>query len=177
MQLLFELSHPRYPQSPSRVLLRRAARGVVLRGDEILLLYTERYNDFSLPGGGVAPGEDVEVALRRELAEETGARNVRVLNAIGRVREWRPHWGDHDAMEMESFVYRCEIDAELDAPSMEGYELANGMRPAWVALGAAIAHNIAVIARGEPGMGLSIERETRLLQHVSGLAANFAKAA
>lgn len=177
MQLLFELVHPRYPQDPRSILSRRATRGVVRRDTEVLLLYTARYDDYSLPGGGVAPGEDIETALCRELSEETGARGVRVLHPIGWVREWRPHWGEHDALEMDSFVFRCEIDAQQDTPRMESYEVANGMRPEWISLEAAIAHNLAVMARNAPGMGMSIERETRLLQHLAGEKVNLPRAA
>lgn len=67
MKLLKELIHPELSHREGRVLRRQAARGIVLRDDK-LLLFTERYNDFSLPGGGVDPDEDIQVALKRELA-------------------------------------------------------------------------------------------------------------
>lgn len=164
MRLLFQLIHPRCRGGLGNVLLRRAARGIVLRERHVLLMYTARYNDYSLPGGGVSHGEELHEALSRELEEETGARNVRVTAEFGRVRELRPHWGEHDAVDMESFVFHCQIDEQLEAPRMESYEHANGMRPVWVALDEAIAHNRGVLARAEPGMGLSIERETRLFE-------------
>ena len=68
MKLLKELIHPELCHREGRVLRRQAARGIVLRDDKLLLLFTERYNDFSLPGGGVDPDEDIQVALKRELA-------------------------------------------------------------------------------------------------------------
>ncbi|MBA4151646.1 MAG: DNA mismatch repair protein MutT [Acinetobacter sp.] len=68
MKLLKELIHPELSHREGRVLRRQAARGIVLRDDKLLLLFTERYNDFSLPGGGVDPDEDIQVALKRELA-------------------------------------------------------------------------------------------------------------
>lgn len=164
MRLLFDLVHPRFPDNPRAVLERVAARGVVLRDRQLLLLYTARYDDYSLPGGGVDAGEDVRAALCRELEEETGARNVRVVAEFGRIDEARPHWGAHDAMRMQSFVYVCTVDDVLDAPRMEDYEHANGMRPVWIDVDEAIVHNRGTMARAEAAMGLSIERETRLLQ-------------
>lgn len=53
MKLLQELVHPALTTREGRILRRHAARGIVLRKKEILLLFTERYNDFSLPGAGL----------------------------------------------------------------------------------------------------------------------------
>lgn len=78
MRLIKKLVHPDVKTTTGAILTRRAARGIVLREKSILLLFTERYNDFSFPGGGVADGENLIDGLCRELEEETGARNVRV---------------------------------------------------------------------------------------------------
>lgn len=113
MDLLFELHHPETPVEPRAEFFRRAVRGVVLRQSEILLLYTARYDDYSLPGGGVDEGESLEAAMVRELGEETGAREVRVLAPLGWIDERRPHRGEHDSMRMHSFVYHCDVSGEL----------------------------------------------------------------
>lgn len=54
------------------IFQRNAARAIVLDGEDVLLLYTERYHDYTLPGGGIDEGEDVIAGLVRELEEETG---------------------------------------------------------------------------------------------------------
>ncbi|MTD62924.1 NUDIX domain-containing protein, partial [Blautia luti DSM 14534] len=79
MQLITEIVHPELKSKQGRVFRRHAARGIVMRGEQILLLFTERYNDFSFPGGGLDAGEDIILGLKRELEEETGAREIRVL--------------------------------------------------------------------------------------------------
>ena len=38
------------------MLTRIAARAIVIRDNQILMLYTQRYHDYSLPGGGVDVG-------------------------------------------------------------------------------------------------------------------------
>lgn len=48
-------------------------KAVVLHGARVLLLRNHR-DEWELPGGRPEPGEDLEHALRRELAEETGLR-------------------------------------------------------------------------------------------------------
>lgn len=57
----------------------QAAGGVVRRrspeGDvEVLLVHRPRYNDWTLPKGKLAPGEDHAKAALREVEEETGLR-------------------------------------------------------------------------------------------------------
>jgi hypothetical protein len=52
----------------------------------------------------------------------------------------------------------------LGEARMERYERDNGMRPVWVDLNEAIAHNREVMRRQEPSMGLSIHRETFMLE-------------
>lgn len=168
MRLITRLIHPSLTTLEGNVFRRQAARGIVLRDEAILLLFTERYNDFSFPGGGVDAGEDLVVGLRRELEEETGATNIRVVDHYGYVDEFRPHWKPpFDLMHMTSHFYTCEIDVRLGESRMEHYERDNGMRPVWVNLREAIAHNRAVMRRQDKSMGLSIYRETYMLEKVA----------
>ncbi|MCA1780243.1 MAG: NUDIX domain-containing protein, partial [Xanthomonadaceae bacterium] len=163
-----KLVHPEVVDPCGRILERLAARGIVLRDARILLLFTERYNDFSFPGGGVDPGEDLVAGLRRELAEETGARDVRVLDNYGYIEELRPHWRpEHDLVHMTSHFFVCEIALELQEARLEHYERDNGMRPVWVGLDEALSHNRDILRRGDASMGQSIQRETFMLQKVA----------
>lgn len=175
MRLIKKLVHPDVAAMTGVILTRRAARGIVLRDASVLLLFTERYNDFSFPGGGVDEGEDLIDGLRRELEEETGACNVRVGRDFGYIEELRPHRrSGFELMHMTSHFFFCDIDPELRAPKMEAYETANGMRPVWVNLDEALAHNRGVMQRMEATMGLSIQRETFMLEE---LANDLSKAA
>jgi 8-oxo-dGTP pyrophosphatase MutT (NUDIX family) len=168
MQLITTLIHPDLTTTTGNVLRRRAARGIVLREDAILLVFTERYNDFSFPGGGIGDGEDLMVGLRRELEEETGARDVKVLRNYGYIEEFRPHWKPGiDLMHMTSHFFICDVHPQLRETKMESYEQANGMHPLWVKLEDAIAHNRAVMQRRESTMGQSIQRETFMLEKVA----------
>lgn len=167
MRLISQLIHAQVGSLEGTVLKRQAARGIVLRGPTVLLLFTERYNDFSFPGGGVDPGESLTAGLLREMEEETGASNTRVLRGFGYLEEYRPHRkGGFDLMHMTSHFFLCEIDQELKNTRMEGYEKTNGMRPMWVDLYAALDHNRSVMQRQEATMGMSIQRETLVLELV-----------
>ncbi|WNC73295.1 NUDIX hydrolase [Thalassotalea psychrophila] len=164
MRLLRTTTHPDINNLCGRSFHRQAARGIILNGENILLLYTERYHDYTLPGGGVDEGENLEQGLIRELMEETGAANIRDIKAFGRYEEFRPWYKDNfDLMHMESFCYICNIDEVLGATQFEAHEIQNGMKPMWMNIHKAIEHNEHTMANSDK-KGMSIERETFLLK-------------
>ncbi|WP_434999834.1 NUDIX hydrolase [Vibrio scophthalmi] len=149
------------------VFQRKAARAIVIDGEDILLLYTERYHDYTIPGGGLDEGEDMIAGMVRELEEETGAQNIHNIKPYGIYEEFRPWYKDNaDVMHMISYYYTCKIDRQLGETAYEDYEVKNGMKPVWMNIHAAIAHNEKTMAES-PQKGMSIERETFLLQLVA----------
>lgn len=166
MRLLHSTKVPNIHSNLSNQFTRKATRAIVLNGDNILLLYTKRYHDYSLPGGGIDEGEDNISGLIRELREETGAQNVTNIHPFGCYEEYR-NWykDDYDVIHMLSYCYTCQIDQELLAPDFEPHELQNGMQPLWINIHKAIKHNESVIENSEK-KGLSIERETFLLKRI-----------
>lgn len=164
MKLLKSTTHPDVKNLNGSIFTRNAARAIVLKNDEILLLYTKRYNDYTLPGGGIDKGESHIEGLIRELQEETGAQKVNVVKEFGLYEEYRPwHKDDFDIVHMKSYCFVCTIDEELSTPSFEDYEINNGMTPVWLNIYEAILHNENTIAKSDK-KGLSIERETFLLK-------------
>ena len=75
------LGLPGRSEKPPRVTARAIVRNQ--RG-QYAVMYAEKYNIYTLPGGGVEDGEDVFTALRREILEETGCicDEVRELGTI-----------------------------------------------------------------------------------------------
>lgn len=145
---------------------RPATRAIILRNKKILLLYTERYDDYSLPGGGVNEGEEIIEAFKRELKEETGAKNIRNIQEFGKYEEYRvSRKVGFDLVFMTSYCYTCEIDENLGETQYESYELSNGMKPVWLDIDQAILHNEQTLAQS-PKSGLSIERELFLLKKI-----------
>lgn len=147
-------------------ITRKAARAIVLNGENILLMYTKRYHDYTLPGGGVDEGESIIDGLKRELKEETGAHAISNITEFGCYEEFRPWYKDNaDVMHMLSYCFTCTIDKTLKAAQLEDYEIQNGMEPKWVNIHQAIKHNENTIANSNK-KGLSIIRETFLLKQI-----------
>lgn len=146
---------------------RLATRAIAIQGEEILLLYTKRYDDYSLPGGGLDWGEDKVEGMKRELREETGAIGIKNIKPFGVYEEYRPWYKeDYDIQHMISYCYTCEVDRLLGESAMEAYEIKNGMQAKWVNIDEAIQHNQHIMANSEK-KGMSIERETFLLQLIA----------
>jgi 8-oxo-dGTP pyrophosphatase MutT (NUDIX family) len=109
---------------------RHTGRGIVVHEDKILLI--ERWRDnlhyFSIPGGGIEPGETSERTAVREIAEETSClvtieRPLYVLKA-----------GHHD-----HHIYLCQYrsgEPHLPADSPEALENDpnNRFAPIWLPL-------------------------------------------
>ena len=169
MRLINKYIHESFDtlKNPS-IFERTAARGIILDNEEILMIYTKRYNDYSFPGGGVDDGEEITAGLIRELNEETGAKNIQILNNFGKYEEFRPtHYEGFDIMHMLSHFYVCSAKKELGEANPEDYEINNGSSPIWVNIHEAIKHNRQVISSKEDSMGLSIERETIVLELIA----------
>lgn len=168
MHILKTHYHPEVKTLDNKsIFTRLATRCIALKDENILLLYTEKYDDYSLPGGGLDTGEDKIEGMIRELTEETGAKDIKNIAPFGAYEEYRPwHKPDHDVQHMISYCFTCDINKELGAANMESYEASNGMKPVWVNIHEAIAHNNKTIASSDK-KGLSIERETYLLNRIA----------
>ena len=109
MQILKTHYHPEVTTLDNKsIFTRLATRSIAIQGNKILLLYTERYEDYSLPGGGLDLDEDKIVGMMRELIEETGAKDIKNIKPFGVYVEYRPWYKqDYDIQHMISYCYTC----------------------------------------------------------------------
>ena len=168
MQNLKTHYHPEVKTLANKsIFTRLSTRSIAIQGTTILLLYTERYEDYSLPGGGLDLGEDKIAGMMRELREETGAEHIRNIKPFGTYEEYRPwHKPDYDVQHMISYCYTCDINTALGNSNLESYEKKNGMKAVWIDIHEAINHNKKTMATSAK-KGMSIERETFLLKLIA----------
>jgi len=168
MKILRKVSLENEELKGKKIYKRIAARGIILDGEDILLLHTKRYNDYSFPGGGVDKEEKLEVGVKREINEETGAKNIEIISEYGIYDEIKPIYKKgYDFINMISHFFICDIHKELGETSLEDYEINNGMDARWVNIYEAIAHNREVIKNQPKNIGLYIDRELFMLELVA----------
>lgn len=168
MQILKTHYHPEVKTLENKsIFTRLATRSIAIQDDNILLLYTNRYEDYSLPGGGLDIGEDKIEGMIRELSEETGAKDIKNIKPFGAYQEYRPWYKpDYDIQHMISYCYTCNINKELGISNLESYEINNGMKAKWINIHEAIKHNRKTMATSDK-KGMSIVRETFLLKLIA----------
>lgn len=70
---------------------RVTARAILKNPNNVFaVMFSEKFNLYSLPGGGVEEGEDVTTAIQREIWEETGC-IITSMQPLGYVEENRAH--------------------------------------------------------------------------------------
>ncbi|MDD3397963.1 MAG: NUDIX domain-containing protein [Clostridia bacterium] len=59
--------------------IRQNVMAIIIHENKLLLVKQRRANYWNFPKGGVKTGETQEIALEREILEETGLKNLKVL--------------------------------------------------------------------------------------------------
>ena len=87
------------------------AGGIVLYLDQVLVI-RQNGNSWSLPKGHVDPGESLETAARREIKEESGVNNLRVIAQLPSYQRFRLSLsgGDDISEEKTLTLFLCETD-------------------------------------------------------------------
>ncbi len=152
-----------------RVYKRPSSRGIILKDDKILLLYIKKHDDYSCPGGGLEKDETPREGLIREIKEETGANNIKIISDYGIYNEIIPPLKrkEVDYIYMSSYFFLCSADSNLGKPQLEDYEEEMGIKALWVNIYDAVAHNRKIQKEKPIYMSSYLERESFILELVA----------
>ena len=165
MKILTEIHRSAGINIHGRTIQRTAVRGVILRGSELLMIYSATVGDYKFPGGGVDEGESHEHALRREVQEECGMSLKQVGDEIGAVLEYNlPKEQEYDVFKMTSHYYHCEVQGGFGIQKLDDYERELGFVPVWIAINKAIRENKPLLS--SPNSPEWLRREIFVLEYL-----------
>ena len=124
------------------IIYRNAVRAIILKGDKILLVYSETSKEFKFPGGGIEQGETRHFALRREVKEEVGRIIKSVNESLGYTDQiYNDIYDENKYFYQRSYYYFCEVEDEYVGLRLSESEIALRFLPKWVTLDEAIEVN------------------------------------
>ena len=163
MRLLFEMDTMDY-KACGKEFVRPSARGIIIRSGKVAMVYSQMYDYYKFPGGGIERCEDVTEALVREVREEAGLSvlcdSVREYGLVHRV-ERTDHY-DADVFVQDNYYYLCEVEETPVGQKLDDYEREEGFTLKYVAPHEAIEVN-RTHPHG-PKNQVMLEREARVLE-------------
>ena len=152
-------AHPTYAH------VRAGCRGIVLRGDEMLISHELKSGWYLIPGGGLEEGESLSECCLREIEEATGV-IARIAQPLFTLQEHYEDW------LYISYYFLCSPQGQ-GAQALTSYEAARGLVEEWMNIHdaeAIFARHEEYAAESEPRRG-SYQREyTALSRFLAGEA-------
>lgn len=146
---------------------RETVRAVVINGaNQVLLIYSNRYNDYTFAGGGIKQGESHELALKRELFEELGAKEIAIISYMGCIEEIKYGILEDRYVYLQTSHFYTVTISSYEKTTLIGREKWHGIEPKWMMPYDAIVHNQKVmkdINHQQKGLKTVLQREEILL--------------
>lgn len=164
MRLLFTMDAKNY-EPGGQVFSRPSARAIVIRDGRVAMVYSQKFQHYKFPGGGIEAGETREAALLREAREEAGLAlrpdSVRPYGYVHRIER-----GGHEPIFLQdNFYYLAEAEAVVPQ-QLDDYEAAEGYTLKWADPREAIEQNRALTNTYKQKYHTMLLREALVLERL-----------
>lgn len=152
---------------------RVTVRGIIRKENLVYMLYSNVYDDYTFPGGGIKEDEDKIETLKRELNEELGVLKSNINDYVGYTVEYRYGInGSNSVYKQTSHYYNCEI-LEIGETNYIGRENHQGLEGRWIEIDEAIKHNYYITKNDrngpeDKGYKTVLVRENQVLNYIKG---------
>jgi ADP-ribose pyrophosphatase YjhB (NUDIX family) len=155
-------------QKPQK--FRKTIRAIILNEDnQVLMLYSKRFNDYTFPGGGLKANENEEKALKRELKEEIGASQIKINDALGYINEIKYGLFTNESTYLQTSIYYYVDVEEIGYTKLEKREIFDDIKPVFIDIDACIIHNQNVMNDAKHqayGLKTVLKREEIILKNI-----------
>ena len=114
---VFEAGYPKIANV--KYIFREFCYGIAEVNGKIMLVFSEKDDDYSLPGGGIEEGEDLILGLKREFLEETGYTIIKEDHLID-VHSTGKNSKGFD-VERISHIFKVKIDEKTKVKPIEDW--------------------------------------------------------
>lgn len=142
MRTLFDMDMKNYISDIKTSFSRPSVRGVYIKDNKLAMIYSNKYDYFKFPGGGIDEGESNIEALIREIQEEAG-----IICDISSIKEWGhvlvKEKGDReDLFIQDNFYYFYEPISFGAVRNLDNYEKEEGFELKFVTAKEALSVNL-----------------------------------
>jgi 8-oxo-dGTP pyrophosphatase MutT (NUDIX family) len=124
------------------ITYRDSVRAIIFDQGKLLMVYSQKSDEYKFPGGGLLDGELKDIALKREVLEEVGRKVNSVNESLGYVDQiYNDIYDEKRYFYLRSYYYFCEISDEKFPLNLDVYEHNLKFTPAWVSIDDAINVN------------------------------------
>ena len=163
MRLLFEIDKKDYDPNGT-AFIRPSARAIIIKGNKLAAIYSNKMKCYKIPGGGIEIGENPIEAMIREVREEVGleiiVETIREFGYVHRIQK-----GKHEPVFIQdNYYYLCDAYDSQVPTSYSENEKADGFEPVFISIVEAIKTNELYVK--ENSYDSMIERELRVMKIV-----------
>lgn len=150
-----------------KLYFRKTARAVIFSKnfEKILMLFSEKHNDYTFPGGGLDKGEVYKEALQRELKEEIGLIEFEILKPCGQILEVRKSMSNPKFIYKQLSKYFIVSANKFGKRNLQPNEKKMGLHTVWIDPKEAYLYNLNSIENSKENR-VCLRRENVILKKI-----------